>query len=98
MRVYVCAMQVAGDYRREQREARQRQAEARDIERCMERMLSQVVAKERMIDHEVRLVSTLTARESQCCFRADMVGISLSKGMMMLMMMMYVLYCVHRPC
>ncbi len=54
-------MQVVGEYRREQREARQRQAEARDIERCMERMLSQVAAKERMIDHEVRLVSTQTA-------------------------------------
>lgn len=57
----MCAMQVVGEYRREQREARQRQAEARDIERCMERMLSQVAAKERMIDHEVRLVSTQTA-------------------------------------
>ncbi|DBB01226.1 TPA: RNA demethylase alkbh5 [Trebouxia sp. C0004] len=55
---------VAGDYRREQRGARLRQAEARDIERCMERMLSQVAAKERMIDHEVRLVSTLTPSES----------------------------------
>ncbi len=59
-------MQVAGEYRREQREARQRQAEARDIERCMERMLSQVAAKERMIDHEVRLVSTPTANETSC--------------------------------
>ncbi len=62
----MCAMQVAGEYRREQREARQRQAEARDIERCMERMLSQVAAKERMIDHEVRLVSTPTANETSC--------------------------------
>jgi len=30
----------------------------------MERMLSQVAAKERMIDHEVRLVSTPAASES----------------------------------
>ncbi len=60
----MCAMQVAGEYRREQREARQRQAEARDIQRCMERMLSQVAAKEHMIDHEVRLVSTPNASAS----------------------------------
>ena len=53
-------MQVVGDYRKEQRELRQRQAEAREVERCMERMLSQVAAKERMIDYEVRLVSTLS--------------------------------------
>ncbi len=66
----MCVMQVAGEYRREQREARQRQAEARDIERCMERMLSQVAAKERMIDHEVRLVSTPTASESQCMLQS----------------------------
>ena len=49
--------QVAADVRTEQRLMRQRQAESREIERCMERMLSQVAAKEHMIDYEVRLVS-----------------------------------------
>ncbi len=50
-------MQVAADHRIEQRVARQRQVESREIERCMDRMLSQVAAKEHMIDYEVRLVS-----------------------------------------
>lgn len=60
-------MQVAGSYRREQRVARQRQAEAREVKPCMERMVSQVTAKERMIDYEVRLVSTVSAIVAYAC-------------------------------
>ena len=61
-------MQVAGNHRREQRETRQRQAQAREVERCMERMVSQVAAKERMVDCEVRLVSTIaTAIAAYAC-------------------------------
>ena len=50
-------MQVVADYRGEQRALRQQQAETREVERCMERMLSQVAAKEHALDYEVRAVS-----------------------------------------
>lgn len=51
------AVQVCAGYRAEQRAAKQHQAEQREVQRCMERMLSHVEAKERIIDHEVTLVS-----------------------------------------
>ena len=50
-------MQVCAEYRAEQRAAKQHQAEQREVQRCMERVLSHVEAKERIIDHEITLVS-----------------------------------------
>lgn len=54
----VVLVQVVAEYRSEQRAVRQQQAESREVERCMERMLSQVAAKEHALDYEVRVVST----------------------------------------
>ena len=54
-------MQVVADYRGQQRALRQQQAETREVERCMERMLSQVAAKEHALDYEVRAVSITAA-------------------------------------
>ena len=51
-------MQVVAEYRSEQRATRQQQAESREVERCMERMMSQVVAREHALDYQVRVVST----------------------------------------
>lgn len=50
-------MQVVADYRGEQRALRQQQVESREVARCMERLLSQVAAKEQAVDYEVRVVS-----------------------------------------
>ena len=50
-------MQVVADYRGEQRALRQQQAETREVERCVEGMLSQVSATEHTLDYEVRVVS-----------------------------------------
>lgn len=55
--ITIVIMQVVAEYRGEQRAVRQQQAESREVERCMERMLSQVAAKEHALDHEVRVVS-----------------------------------------
>lgn len=51
-------MQVVAEYRSEQRAVRQQQAQAREVERCIERMMSQVAAKEHALDCEVHVVST----------------------------------------
>lgn len=50
-------MQVVAEYRGEQRALRQQQVESREVARCMERLLSQVAAKEHSLDYEVRVVS-----------------------------------------
>ena len=50
-------MQVVADYRGEQRAVRQQQAETREVERCMERMVSQVAAREHALDYQVRLLT-----------------------------------------
>ena len=55
-----CAsLQVVAEFRGDQRGVRQQQAESREVERCMERMLSQVAAKEHSINYEVRAVSPI---------------------------------------
>ena len=54
------SLQVVADFRGEQRAARQQQAEFREVQRCMERMLSQVAAKEHSINYEVRVVSAIS--------------------------------------
>lgn len=50
-------VQVVADCRGQQRALRQQQVETREVERCMERMLSQVAAKEHAQDYEVHVVS-----------------------------------------
>lgn len=50
-------LQVVAEYRGEQRALRQQQVESREVARCMERLLSQVAAKEHAVDYEVRVVS-----------------------------------------
>lgn len=56
---------MVADYRGEQRALRQQQVESREVERCMERLLSQVAAKEHAVDYEVRVVSVAA---SLTCF------------------------------
>ena len=54
-------MQVVADYRGQQRALRQQQAETREVERCMERMLSHLAAEEHALDYQVRVVSITAA-------------------------------------
>ena len=62
----VWCTQVVAEYRGQQRAARQQHLESREVERCMERMVSQVAAKENAINHEVRVVS-LTYHVTALC-------------------------------
>ena len=51
-------LQVVADVRTEQRAVKQQQVERHEVARCMERILTQLAAKERAIDYEVRVVSS----------------------------------------
>lgn len=53
------AVQVVAENKAEHRATKQRQVEQREVQRCMDRMLSHVEAKERIIDHEVHQVRSI---------------------------------------